>query len=94
MDCDECNRKYKNREEFNEHLEVCNTKYVCNHCGKGYKYFLPCRKHEIICKSLTKQGSKCRFCGKIYSKRGRTYLLHIKQCKKFDSDIKKKKKRI
>ena len=33
MNCDECNQKYKNRDEFNAHLEVCNTKHMCKHCG-------------------------------------------------------------
>ncbi len=63
-------------------MEACNCKYICTSCGKVFKKYLYFIKHGNECHLMKFYQSKCKYCGKIYNKRGIAYLKHIKLCEK------------
>ncbi len=68
--------------DFDIHLEICNCKYICITCKKVFKKDLSYIKHGNVCHIMKFYTSKCKYCGKIYTKRGLLYLNHIKKCER------------
>ncbi len=75
-----CRYVYKNKLDFDIHLEVCNCKYICAVCKKVFSIYVPYFKHINTCQTSRFYRSKCKICGKIYIKRGPAYFKHIKIC--------------
>ncbi len=82
MYCLKCGKQFKSKLVFVNHLETCNCKYIRAYCGKVFKKYLYFIKHSNECHLMKFYWSKCKYCDKIYTKRGIVYLKHIKQCEK------------
>lgn len=60
--CDKCNYKTERKSNYNRHIQSKkhiekisdNSEYMCNICGKNYKYLSGLSRHKIDCKSKIK----------------------------------------
>ncbi len=80
MYCAKCKKQFEKKLDFDIHLEICNCKYICITCKKVFKKHLAYIKHGNVCHIMKFYRSKCKYCGKIYTKRGLRYLNHIRKC--------------
>ncbi|XP_012284564.1 zinc finger protein 84 isoform X2 [Orussus abietinus] len=66
LECSVCNLKYKTKMGLKQHRirthSSCESKYICDHCGKSYKLKNDLMLH--IGRTHMTEKSVCRYCGK------------------------------
>ncbi len=82
MYCAKCKKQFEKTFDFDIHLEIYNCKYICITCKTVLKKHLSYIKHGNVCHIMKFYRSKCKYCEKIYTKRGLLYLNHIKKCER------------